>query len=355
MKLFTVGPVEMYENTLKIGADPIPYFRNQEFSDIMLELDSNMKDILQMKPEDKNIFLTASGTGAMEAVVLNCLKENDKVLLISGGTFGKRFEQICDIHKVCYDVLSIPAGKAFEPEMLSDYEHIEYSAMIVNIHETSVGQLYPIDILSDFCKRKNMYFIVDAISSLFADDIRFTDFGIDALIVGSQKALALTPGIAVVSLSERMCERLNSKPATMYFDFNMYLADGKRGQTPFTPAIGILLQMSDMIKELKQMGIENKISKTRMLAEDFRNKIAKAGFEMPKYSMSNAMTPVLFTCGAKYYYEKLISDYGIVVNPCGGDFADRMLRVGHMGNLTLEDNDRLVEALVKIRSSINEK
>ena len=355
MKLFTVGPVEMYENTLKISAEPIPYFRNQEFSDVMLELDNNMKHILQMKSEDKNIFLTASGTGAMEAVVLNCLNENDKVLIVSGGTFGKRFEQICSIHRICYDVLSVPFGKAFEADMLSQYEKVKYSAMIVNIHETSVGQLYPIKLLSDFCKRKKMYFIVDAISSLFADDIKFTDCSIDALIVGSQKALALAPGIAVVSLSEKMCQKLNPNPATMYFDFNMYIADGKRGQTPFTPAIGILLQMSEMIKEIKEVGIENKILKTKMLADDFREKLKSAGFGIPEYPLSNAMTPILFTNGAKYYYEKLISDYGIVVNPCGADLTDRMLRVGHMGNLTVDDNDNLIKALTEIRSCMNEK
>lgn len=88
MKLFTVGPVEMYPEILEIGSHQIPYFRNQYFSDIMYELDSNLKKLMNMAEDDKNIILTASGTGAMEAVVINCLTSEDKALVISGVVLG---------------------------------------------------------------------------------------------------------------------------------------------------------------------------------------------------------------------------------------------------------------------------
>lgn len=355
MKLFTVGPVEMYEHTLQMGSDQVPYFRNQFFSNIMYELDSNLKEILNMKEEDKNIVLTASGTGAMDATVVNCLNEKDKVLVISGGTFGQRFEDLCQIYDINYDTIKVPSGTAFEKDMLSEYENKGYTVLLVNIHETSTGQLYPMEILSEFCARNNMYFIVDGISSFCADAIDFSEQKIDAFIYSSQKALALPPGISVVSLSERMCKKLNPKPKTLYFDFNMYLKDGVRGQTPFTPAVGIILQMNEMIQKIKEEGIENKILKAKELAEDFRSKLVSAGFEIPDYSLSNALTPILFEQGAKEYYDRLVSEYEITVNPCGGVMSDKMLRVGHMGNLNVEDNDLLVKALCEIRECMQRK
>lgn len=352
MKYFTVGPVEMQKNILEIGAEQTPYFRNAYFSEIMFEIDCNLKSILGMGEEDINIVLTASGTGAMDATVLNCLSKEDKVLIVSGGGFGERFEQICDIYGIYYDVIRIPYGTPFEKQMLSPYREKGYTAMLVNIHETSIGQLYPIEILSDFCRANNILFIVDAISSLFADPIHFTENRIDALIFSSHKALALPPGISVVSLSKRMAERLNQSPASFYFDFQSYIKNGLRGQTPFTPAIGILMQMHEALREIRQKGIGDKIAETKRLADDFRTKCSREGFEIPVYPLSNAMTPVLFESNAKYYYEKLIADYQITVNPNGGEVSDRMLRVGHMGNLTVEDNDILIEALCAIRRSI---
>lgn len=352
MKLFTVGPVEMYPNTIEIGAQQIPYFRNQNFSNVMFEIDSDLKEILNMKKEDKNIVLTASGTGAMDAVILNCLNEDDKVLVVSGGSFGQRFEELCRVYGINYDVIYIPYGVAFDEVMLEKYERKGYTALLVNIHETSTGQLYPMNVLSDFCVRNNMYFIVDGISSLFSDSINFSKHRIDALIYSSQKAMALPPGISLVSLSERMCKKINSKPKTFYFDFNLYLKDGLRGQTPFTPAVGIILQMNDMIRRIREEGIDNKIIKAKILAEDFRVKLLGAGFEMPKYPLSNALTPILFNNNTKYYYDKLISEYDITVNPCGGDLSNKMLRVGHMGNIMIEDNDMLIRALCEIRESL---
>lgn len=350
MKLFTVGPVEMFENIKEMGKDQIPYFRNAYFSDVMKELDYNLKTLFHMSPNDKNIFLTASGTGAMEAVVMNCLSEKDKVLVISGGGFGERFEELCRIHNIPYEVLRIPYGESFCEEALKKLEQKEYTAMLVNIHETSIGQLYPITILSEFCQKKQMMFIVDAISSAFADEIDFSEYAIDVMIYSSQKALALAPGISVVALKESVVKnRIGQNMHSMYFDFSAYLENMERGQTPFTPAIGILLQMHIMVKELVQMGLEKKVAYTNFIAEDFRKKLQKAHFKMPDYPLSNALTPILFKGDAEVYYRKLIEDYDITVNPCGGKLKSEMLRVGHMGNLKVEDNDLLIDALCRIR------
>lgn len=100
MKLFTVGPTEMYDEIKFIGGKQVPYFRTKEFSDVMLSIDCLLKKYLHTSRESKIIYLTASGTGAMEATVMNCLSNKDKILIINGGTFGERFKKICDLYSL---------------------------------------------------------------------------------------------------------------------------------------------------------------------------------------------------------------------------------------------------------------
>lgn len=98
MKVFTVGPVAMYPHTLEVAARPLPYFRTPEFSAMMLDSEQMLRRLLDAPADSYMVFLTASGTAAMEATVLNCLTEEDRVLLIDGGTFGHRFAEICKLH-----------------------------------------------------------------------------------------------------------------------------------------------------------------------------------------------------------------------------------------------------------------
>ena len=112
MKLFTVGPVEMYEEQLNIGGLQFAYFRNEEFSQVVFDCKSNLKKLINANDEDDVIILTASGTAAMEATVMNCFTSKDKVLIVNGGTFGQRFVDICDIHQIPYIELRLEENEA---------------------------------------------------------------------------------------------------------------------------------------------------------------------------------------------------------------------------------------------------
>ena len=169
MKLFTIGPVEMLPEIKKVAGEQIPYFRTDEFSNIMLESDRLIKKLMNSGENSKSIYLTASGTAAMEAALMNCILPTDKLLVINGGTFGARFSQICDIHEYDYCEIKLGGNEELTYKHLEEYENIEFNALVVNIDETSTGQLYDIELLSQFCKRKGMYLIVDAISSFLCD------------------------------------------------------------------------------------------------------------------------------------------------------------------------------------------
>ena len=345
---FTVGPVQSSGEVRKIGADQVPYFRTNEFSDVMFENEALIKKFAKADEDSRVVFITGSGTASMEAVIMNTLTKNDKALIVNGGSFGHRFVELCQIHEIPFTEIPLQTGKALTNDMLKKYDGKEYTTFIVNVHETSTGVYYDINMISEFCKRNGLFLIVDAISSFLADPFDMRELGVDVMITGSQKALACPPGISVIVLSSKAIGRVeNNDPKCMYFDLKSALKDGERGQTPFTPAVGILRQINARLKEIERAGgVESETKKIAMLASDFREKIKNLPFEIVSESMSNAVTPLHpKNVSAHGIFTTLKDEYNIWICPNGGDLKDTIFRVGHIGCLTCDDNDKLISAL----------
>lgn len=355
MKNFTVGPVTMAEEILTLGAEQIPYFRTPEFSKVMLE---NEKMILQVAnaPEgSRAVFLTGSGTSGMEAAVINLFDKKDKVLVVNGGSFGKRFSDICETYGIPHEDIVLESGKSLKSNDLARFEGKGFTGLLVNIHETSTGVLYDASLLADFCRRNKLKFVVDAISSFLADELNMCALGATAVIIGSQKAIALPPGISVILLSPSgvACAQEPKSTPCYYLDLKSALKDGIRGQTPFTPAVQILLQMHRRLSLVLEKGIQSQIAHTRLIAEDFRRRIQGFPFQIASENCSNAVTPlcVLPECKLSAYeiFHILKDEYGIFVCPNGGALQDKIFRVGHIGALSISDNDVLIEALSDLK------
>ena len=349
-KLFAIGPVEMFEETLEIGGKQVPYFRNDEFSQVVFSASVGLKRLL-FNEKGEIILLTCSGTGAMEATVMNCFTKEDNLIVINGGSFGNRFVQICEVHEIPHKVVEVEQGETLTREMIDEVIGDEkFTGLLVNLDETSIGQLYDIEMLSELCKEKDLVFVVDAISAFLADEVNMDKYGIDAVILSSQKALSLAPGLSVVALSEKALKRvevIDSK--SIYFDFKDYLKNGERGQTPFTPAVRVIIELEDIVKRFEERGIENIINDTHEIAVYFRKRIKEIGLDYPSYPLSNAVTPVIFPDeNADVVYRELIDKYGFTVNPSGGDNAKKMFRVAHVGNHSIEDTEELVSAIEDI-------
>ena len=291
---FTIGPVMCSDEVRRVGGEQVPYFRTPEFSETMFE---NEKLILKFSkaPEGaKAIFLTNSSSGAMEAVVMNCFSAEDKVLVIDGGSFGHRFVKLCEIHEVPHEVLHLEHGKKLTKERLYEYDDKGFTGLLVNVDETSTGVLYDVGMLGEFCKKNGMFFVCDCVSSFLADEFNMAECGADVMITGSQKVLACPPGISIVVLTARAIERVNnSKVRSMYFDLKDLLKNMERGQTPFTPAVGILLQINARLKEIEAAGgADVEIARVASQAKDFREKIKDLPFEIISESPANGVTPV---------------------------------------------------------------
>lgn len=346
---FALGPVMSSDLILQVGSQQTPYFRTPEFSKVNLENEQLMKEFLHSGEDSRVIFLTGSGTSGMEATVMNVFNDDDKVLIVNGGGFGQRFVDLCNLHNIDCDDIKIDFGHCLTPEMLEKYDGMDYTAFIVNICETSSGVYYDINLISDFCKRNNLFLVVDAVSSFLADDLNMVQHGVDVVITGSQKALACPPGIAIIALSKNAIKRVEENDCkSMYFDLEDMLINGVRGQTPFTPAITVILQLNARLNQIKNAGgVEVELKRVSDLANDFREKIKEFPFEVKSKCLSNAVTTVHSKEKINVnIVEILKNEYDIWVSTARDDLSSTMLfRVGHMGDLTPKDNDTLIEAL----------
>ena len=349
----------MHEYTRERPMGQLPYFRTEEFSGINLECAERLKR-LSGAPDDSHVyFLTCSGTGAMEAAVGGCFCAEDRLLAIDGGGFGRRFAELAAHHGIPNEAVSLAFGETLSREMLdaADGGAGGFTGLLVNLHETTTGQLYDKGMLASFCRERGMYIVCDAIGSFLADPLDFEKDGIDALIVSSHKALALAPGLAAVIMSDRLYQKIvrqRIRPFSLYFDFLDAEANAVRGQTPFTPAVATVLALRDRLERLEgEGGAEAAVSRTKALAEDFRARIAglieRGLLALPAHPLSNACTPLVFpNGGAGAAYKKLSRDHGVWLNPNGGALADTVLRTGHLGNLAPADNAMLAGLLSDI-------
>lgn len=345
---FTVGPVMSSKEVRAIGAEQVPYFRTAEFSEKMLENEKYMLEYAKAPEGSKVVFMTCSSTGSMESVVMNCFSKEDKVLVVNGGSFGQRFVELCEIHEIPYVALELEHGKKLTKERLYEYDCKGFTGLLVNVDETSTGVLYDTTMIGEFCKKNKLFFVCDCVSSFLADPFNMAECGADVMITGSQKVLACPPGISIIILAPEALKKIEiSKVKTMYFNLRDALKNQERGQTPFTPAVGILLQINERLKEIERNGgAEAEIARVAAQAYDFRNKIKELPFELVSESPANAVTSVHPTTANAYdIFLKLKDEYGIWICPNGGDMKNTIFRVGHIGCLNHDDNTTLVDAL----------
>ena len=345
---FTVGPVMCSDDVRAVGGEQVPYFRTPEFSAVMLENEKLMLRFAKAPEGSKAAFMTNSSTGSMEAVIMNCFGESDKVLVIDGGSFGHRFVELCEIHEVPHTVIRLNHGQKLTKERLYEYDEQDFTGLLVNIDETSTGVLYDSEMIGEFCKKNNIFYVCDCVSSFLADPFDMAHCGADVMITGSQKVLACPPGISIIILAPRAVERVTTrKVKSMYFNLADVLKNMERGQTPFTPAVGILRQINTRLKEIETAGgADVEIARVAAQAEDFRKKIKGLPFEFVSESPANGVTPVHPTKADAYkIFEVLKDEYNICICPNGGDMKSIIFRVGHIGHLTHEDNTTLINAL----------
>lgn len=348
-KLFTPGPVPVEGHILAKGAEQLPYNRTQDFSKFTKEILQGLGYVFQTN--GPTVILTGSGTAAMEAALLNFLDDSDRVLVINGGTFGRRWCDLCRVHSIHHTELKLNAGDDIDLDQLSQtLSREKFSALLINAHETSTGQLYDIQAIGSITREFDLLYIVDAISTICADQFLMDEWHVDVAILSSQKALALPPGLSFVAMNERAQSRLRKIiPKSLYFNLQDYLNNQERGQVPYTPAIGLFLQLHQRLFDIKQRTLPEIIDQHKQRACYFRESVASLPFKMLPSRQSNAITSILCKeYDAFEIVQKLRSRYYMETAPNGGFLKHKIFRVSHMGAQNNADVDALVSALKEI-------
>ena len=346
---FSVGPVQMNSTIRLQGSEQIPYFRTQEFSNVVFENEKFFAKFLDAPENSRTVFMTGSGTAGLECSCMNFFTAQDKVLVVNGGTFGHRLVELCTIFEIPHEELHLEYGQVLTQDMLNKYDGKGFTAMFLQHHETSTGILYDLNMVGSFCRKNGMFLCVDCISSFLADRISMKEFGINAVITGSQKGIALPPGMSFITMDQKGVDRINANTVkSMYFDLKAYLKDGERGQTPFTPAVSVILQLNTRLKQIEEEGgIQKAVEHTASVAKYFRDGIKDLPLTMFSKAPSNAVTSLTLNSRGNAYdvFLKIKDRYGIYICPNGGDLGKMIFRVGHIGYITKNDLDQLLKAL----------
>lgn len=347
MKSF-VFPGDLSPETLAIGARQVPYMRTHYFSKIVLECQERLLRLFHA-PKGKILFYTSSGTGAMDAIVQNFVSAQGKALVIAGGSFGYRWRELCNYYNIPNVLLEVPFAKDI------DYKKLERiiieekpKVLLCQHHETSSGQLFNMSRIGKICKSNNVILITDAISSFLSDPLDMEEMNIDICLVSSQKGLNIPPGIALVALSEHALS-LPFTARNYYFDFDNNLKNLERGQTPFSPATTIFLQLQQRLREIEQIGLKKILSQNKHKANYFRALCNEHGWRILPENPSNAITCFQLKQNGDRLFNDL-QEMGFCIMP--STIANNF-RVTHTGLQTETDLDELAHGIAQVETKTN--
>lgn len=342
MKSF-VFPGDIEQQILDIGARPIPYMRTEFFSALVKECEQILLRLMGCEG-GRVIFYTASGTAAMDATVACYVATQKKAFVIAGGSFGYRWHTLCEYYHVPCDLFEVPFAQdidyvALEAKIRESHPDV----LLCQHHETSSGQLFNLEEISRICQKYQVKLIVDAISSFLADPYDMDKFQIDLTIISSQKGLNILPGLSFIILSKEMAGAAFAH-RNFYLDFDENLKNLVRGQTPYSPATSLFLQLHARLLQIQQTGTHRILEKVRENALYFREKCRDNGWEIPAVTPSNCITGFYVHRNGYALFKELLKQE-IYIMPGG---IENFMRVSHLGCQTTEDCDLLAHLIKEL-------
>lgn len=351
--LFTPGPVSVASKVLLNMAQPIIHHRLPEFSQILEEIRENLKYLFQTQREV--YFFASSGTGAMEAAIVNLFSPGDKVIVVSAGKFGERWWELAKSFNLNPLVIEVPWGKAVSPEEVKEKlkRNPQVKGILVQACETSTGVKHPVKELAEITKDKEVVLVVDAISALGVYELPMDAWGIDVMLSGSQKALSLPPGLAFIAFSEKACQLVQkSKLPKYYFDLEKEKKAYKKKTTAFTPAVTLLIGLREMLRRIKELTLEKLFEHYRILSLACRKAVEALGLEIFAEVPSESLTVIKAPQNLKTneLLNFLRTKMGVVFAGGQGHLKGKIIRITHMGDQSLLD---LVIAISALELGLN--
>ncbi len=339
--LLSPGPTPLPPEVLSVASEPIIHHRTPEFSNIFMEVSAGLKYVFGTA-EDVYI-LTSSGTGAMEAAIVNTLSPGDKVITINGGKFGERWANICRAYGVEVKEVVLEWGDDFTKDQLAAELKANpgVKAVFSTLSETSSGAIYDIQGYGEVVSQTDAILVVDGISGLGATPCPMDAWKVDILVAGSQKSFMIPPGLAYIAFSRKAWKLVEkAKLPRFYFDAVKAKKNLEKQTTPWTPAVSLIIQQKKALDIIRSLGMEKLLEHHRVLGEATRAGVKALGLELLAKNPGNILTAVKVPAGidgvklVKTMQAKYQAYIAGAQDPNKGKFF-RIAHLGYMGGFDI--------------------
>ncbi|MBC7288462.1 MAG: alanine--glyoxylate aminotransferase family protein [Armatimonadetes bacterium] len=351
--LMIPGPTNLPPQVREALGRPAFYHRGPHFAALLDECTRGLQQVFQTSNEV--LILTSSGTGAVEAAIVNVLSPGDRVLVIESGKFGERMREIAEAFGARVDRLVLEPGRAADPDDVAQRLDGHVALLFVQ-NETSTGVRQDADALARVAREAGALVVVDTVSSMGGMPILTDEWGLDVVAAGSQKALMLPPGLAFVSVSERAWRAAEtSQMPKYYFDLVAARKSLAKGQTPWTPNVSMIRALRASLELIMAEGLENVWRRHHALGEATRAAIRAASLELladPAHA-SDVVTAVKSPGGldSTELVKRVLDRHGVLISGGQGELKGKIFRIGHMGCCQLSD---LLRTLQAVGTELNE-
>ncbi len=348
-RLFTPGPVPLPPQVIKALGQQIIHHRTPEFTKIFLETREKLQKLL--KTQRDVLMFASSGTGAMEASIVNFFREDDTVLVINAGKFGQRWREIAKRYNLKVIDYEIPWGKTYDKDKIIEIlgKYPEIKGILVQQSETSTTTYHDVKFLAEKANEMldDCLVVVDGITSVGVYEVYPEEIGIDVLVTGSQKALMLPPGLSVLYYSEKAEKRLEtSNLPKYYFDVKAESKKQSKGQTAYTPAISLIMALNESLKLILDEGLENLAKRHEIMAKATRQAVKEIGLELLSESPANSATGVYAPAGINADdLRKELLKIGFRVAGGQDHLKGKIFRIAHMGYFDFMDVVQVIGGL----------
>jgi len=352
MQLRTPGPTPCPLNALQAMSKQMINHRGKEFGQIINSITAKLKQVFQTKADV--FLLTASGTGGLEAAIVNTLSPGDKVLSLTNGVFSDRFADIAEQYGAEVKRLTFEWGEPVAPDAIRKAltADNDIKAVLVTHNETSTGVTNDLKEISSVVKEFEKLLLVDAISSLGSIDLPVDDWHCDIVITGSQKGWMAPPGLAMVSVGEEAWRaHAQARMPRYYWDFTKAKDYLQIGQTPWTPAISICYALDATLDLMLAEGLPNIFARHARIAQMTRNGVKSLGLSLLAKDSHASNTVTAVNAGDKINVSKLIQilndEYDVIIAKGQRKLSGKIFRIGHLGLVDENDIKIVLEALAK--------